>query len=80
MRLVLKKNDGICLRGNNQGKRLKCAGGILWVTQAGDQTDYFLLEGEEFIIHSSGTVIIEARKDAMVALEGIAGQLRGLCN
>jgi len=76
MRLDLKKNDGICLRGNHQGKRLKCGGGILWVTQAGDQTDYFLLEGEEFIIYSRGTVIIEARRDATVALEGFIPQSR----
>lgn len=76
MRLDLKKNDEICLRGNNQGKRLKCAGGILWVTQAGDQTDYFLLEGEECTIHSRGTVIIEARRDATITVAGFTRRNR----
>ncbi len=52
------------------------------MTQAGDPVDYVLAGKEEFTIRSSGTVIIEARRDATVTVEAVqqaGGLLRNLC-
>jgi hypothetical protein len=76
MRLDLGKDNAISLRGNNEGNRVRCDGGVVWVTQAGDPADYVLVKGEELTIRSRGTVIIEARRDAMVTVEGGTGPAR----
>jgi hypothetical protein len=69
MQIRLTKNDGLSLRGDNRGMCISCDEGIVWLTQQGDPTDHFLAPGEEFIIRCTGTVIVEARRNATLSLQ-----------
>ena len=52
------------LAGIDRGDAIMVTQGTLWVTQEGDPQDYVLSEGERFIAHRHGTVVVEALTDA----------------
>ncbi len=47
------------LSGDRRGWNIACAGGRLWITQAGDPIDYALNTGEQFRVSRSGVVVIQ---------------------
>ncbi|MBI5181940.1 MAG: DUF2917 domain-containing protein [Nitrospirae bacterium] len=61
----IRLQDGAIIRieGNCNGIRISCNTGIIWVTQENDYEDYFLREGEDFVINRHGLVIITALTD-----------------
>lgn len=52
------------LAGIDRGDAILVTQGILWVTQEGDPQDYVLSQGERFVAHRHGTVVVEALTDA----------------
>lgn len=52
------------LAGIDRGDAIVVTQGTLWVTQEGDPQDYVLSEGERFIAHRHGAVVVEALTDA----------------
>jgi hypothetical protein len=56
----------------NQGRKMvghaiRCLSGTLWVTQEGDGRDYVLAPGDEFVIESTGVIVVQAFAPALVA-------------
>ncbi len=47
------------LAGDRRGLRITCAGGTLWVTQAGDPEDYYVGAAEEFTVTKAGPVVVQ---------------------
>lgn len=68
MLIRLAKNGGFKIEGDCRGILIRCEEGILWITQTGDPNDHFLAPQQEFIISRKGTVIVEARRDACIAV------------
>lgn len=48
------------------GMTIECEQGIVWITSTGDINDHTLLAGETYIVDNSGSLVIEAVKDAVV--------------
>ncbi len=47
------------LAGDHRGVRIKCTGGMLWITQDGDLDDYYLAAAEQFTITRPGTIVLQ---------------------
>jgi hypothetical protein len=58
----------LTLRGDQQGVKIHCLQGPIWVTQAGDCDDYFLKAGETFSVWRPGTVVIQGMKPARLQI------------
>ena len=43
-----------------------CKKGLVWLTQAGDNNDHVLADGEKFTLDNRGVVLIEALPEALV--------------
>ena len=55
----------------NQGRKMvghaiRCLSGTLWVTQEGDGRDHVLAAGDEFVIESTGVIVVQAFTPALV--------------
>ena len=48
------------------GHVIRCLAGTLWVTQEGDSRDHVLAAGEEFVIESTGVIVVQAFTPALV--------------
>jgi hypothetical protein len=48
------------------GYAIRCVSGSLWVTQEGDGRDHVLAAGDEFVIESPGTIVVQAFTPARV--------------
>lgn len=59
----LKDGAIIRIERNCNGIRISCYTGVVWITQENDYKDYFLREGEDFVINKHGLVIITALAD-----------------
>ncbi len=70
MLIRLPKDGGFRIEADCRGIVIRCEEGILWITQTGDPDDHFLEPQQEFIISRKGTVMVEARRDACVAVTG----------
>lgn len=66
MRLI--KGATMQLRGA-EGIEVRCDGGHLWLTEAGDPIDYFLERGASHRVRTHGVVVIEALSDAALTIE-----------
>ncbi|HEY8554186.1 MAG TPA: DUF2917 domain-containing protein [Burkholderiales bacterium] len=66
MRLCIEGRQLLLGRGQSvgvpaaRGARLQVMRGRLWLTQEGDQEDYFVAPGETFDIGRSGTTVLHA--------------------
>jgi hypothetical protein len=45
-----------------------CKKGLVWLTQAGDNNDHVLTDGEKFTLGRRGVVLLEALPDAQVRI------------
>lgn len=45
-----------------------CKKGLIWLTQAGDNNDHVLTDGEKFTLDRRGVVLLEALPDALVRI------------
>ena len=50
-------------------RRLRCTAGELWLTRAGDPSDYLLCAGESFRIAAGEDVVAQALADATFCVE-----------
>ncbi|HEX8235682.1 MAG TPA: DUF2917 domain-containing protein [Abditibacteriaceae bacterium] len=50
------------------GDTISCNGGVVWLTQTGDLTDYVLHDGERFVAQQNGKVLVQAFSAAVVCL------------
>ena len=53
------------------GLRITGIAGDLWVTQAGDQRDATVSEGERFVAGAGGKIVVEALGDAVFRVEAL---------
>lgn len=61
--------DGQALRiVRASGIEIRCVTGTLWVTEAGDYTDYFLLAGQTYRLRGNGLALVEGVGSASAAL------------
>ncbi|BCR03659.1 hypothetical protein DESUT3_07280 [Desulfuromonas versatilis] len=67
MDMLLREGEILTLQGDARGVRLRCADGVLWITQPGDSNDYLLRNGREFTVARRGTVVVLALREARVA-------------
>lgn len=67
MDLNLRQGEIVSLEGDARGVRLRCTGGLLWITQPGDSNDYLLRGGREFTVGMPGTIVVVALEQARVA-------------
>lgn len=51
-----------------KGTRVLCLAGELWITQDGDNADYFLQPGETFAIGVRGSIVVQAHRAARLLL------------
>lgn len=51
------------------GERVRCEGGLVWLTQSGDATDYLLRAGESFTAQRRGRVVVQALEPASLCVE-----------
>jgi len=58
---------------NGRGTRLRCAGGIVWITQEGSANDTVLGTGADVTLEFDGTTLAGAPHGASVVLEVHAG-------
>lgn len=56
------------------GHVIRCLSGTLWGTQEGDGRDHVLAAGEEFVIESTGVIVVQAFTPALVEFGPRAGQ------
>jgi hypothetical protein len=54
---------------DGKGARVAVTSGRVWVTQEHDIRDVLLKVGQSFVLDRNGTAIVEALKDAEIALE-----------
>lgn len=45
-----------------------CKKGLIWLTQAGDNNDHVLKDGEKFTLNQRGVVLMEALPNAQVRI------------
>ncbi len=62
--LMLKRKQMLSLAEAQPGLAIECKQGVIWITYAGDFTDYILNPGERFQPRFTGPVTIEALDDA----------------
>ena len=62
--LMLKRKQMLSLAEAQPGLAIECKQGVIWITSAGDFTDYILKPGERFEPRFTGPVTIEAIDDA----------------
>lgn len=65
--MKLTKGTTLQIRGAD-GTEIRCDGGQLWLTEAGDPNDYFLEGRESHRVRTHGVVVIEALSDAHVEI------------
>ncbi|MGZ5278622.1 MAG: DUF2917 domain-containing protein [Pseudobdellovibrionaceae bacterium] len=61
----LKKGEILAL--NEQGLSLKISRGQIWLTRAGDNKDYILLDGETLNSELNSQILIQALVDTTIA-------------
>jgi len=61
----LKKGEILTL--NEQGLSLKISRGQIWLTKAGDNKDYVLLDGETMNSELNSQILIQALEDTTIA-------------
>ncbi len=66
LELLLKKHQLLTLNEVQPQMAIECKQGVIWVTHAGDQQDYVLRAGRQYLSKGSGSVVIEAIDDACV--------------
>lgn len=69
----LTKGTTLQLRGAD-GTEIRCDGGQLWLTEAGDANDYFLEGRQSHRVRTHGVVVIEALSDATVEIHRLPPQ------
>jgi hypothetical protein len=63
----LSKGATLQLRGAD-GIEIRCLGGQLWLTEAGDPKDYFLEGTDIHRVRTHGVAVIEALSDGVVEI------------
>lgn len=58
---------------NARGAWVRCAEGVLWVTQDKDRQDYFMGPGQALRIESNGPTLVHAMRRATFRIEHAAG-------
>ena len=69
VRLLLKRNQLVALRGVKPRVAINCKEGVLWVTNSNDNRDHVLIADDKFSPRRKGTVLIEAMRDSYVDIE-----------
>lgn len=65
----LRQGQVMPLEKSAPGKRVRCLGGTLWVTQEGDPEDHILSVGEVFTVSRAGRVVVEGLTPALYRVE-----------
>lgn len=68
--MKLTKGTTLQLRGAS-GAEIRCNGGQLWLTEAGDPADYFLVGWDTHRVRADHVVVIEALSDAIVEIHRV---------
>lgn len=53
---------------DQQGQRVSCLEGIIWITQHRDERDIVLKAGQSFVLDRPGLAIVFALQDALITL------------
>jgi len=53
----------------DEGERICCTRGVVWLTQSGDGMDYLLRAGESFTARTRGHVVLQGMEDAQLCVE-----------
>lgn len=59
---------------DQQGQRITCLEGLLWVTQHRDQRDIVLMPGDSFILDKPGLAIVFALRDSLLTVGSAASE------
>lgn len=68
MVISMKRDDVVSLSGGQRGITVCCDDGTVWVTVAGDSSDYILSAGKELTVSRRGKIVIMAEKSSSVRL------------
>ncbi|BDV41099.1 hypothetical protein GURASL_00220 [Geotalea uraniireducens] len=71
MTINLDRDETVRLEGDARGAIIACLAGVLWITQEGDATDHLVEAGGQFTVERQGLVLVEARRDAQLAIRGV---------
>ena len=67
--ILLVEREVLDIR-DGKGIEVRCLGGNVWITQAGDRGDIVLQGGESFVLHRNGLALVTALLGpAMVVLQ-----------
>ena len=72
--LYLKRREVLNLNHPQPGVAIECEKGVLWLTVTGGGKDYTLATGEKYIVRETGSVLIEAVRNAVVNLKHPDGE------
>ena len=67
--LVLAPRELVSMRSNGKSCRVSCVAGRVWITEPGNRNDTVLGPGQEVIVASRGTIVMEALRTATVRVE-----------
>ncbi len=68
MALPMHRGSMYCIPTVQRGATVVCERGVLWLTQANDPVDHFLLPGQRYTLKKRGKVLIEAMREASVSI------------
>lgn len=63
----LPHHETLALR-DARGARVRCASGVIWLTEEGVEDDVFLRAGEEYVLSGKGLALLRAEADASIVL------------
>lgn len=69
LELILKKRQLLSLNEVQPHMAIECKQGVIWVTHSGEQQDYILRPGRQYLPKGKGSLVIEAIDDACVNIE-----------
>ena len=72
MVISMKRDDVVSLRKGRGNITVRCTYGTVWVTVAGDCTDYILSSGQSLASLRKGKIVIMAQKNSSLEISGNA--------
>ncbi|NMC12768.1 MAG: DUF2917 domain-containing protein [Chloroflexi bacterium] len=66
--VTLRSNEIMRLKKSDKQLRIKCLGGIAWITQPDDPEDYILQANETIDITKKGLVLVQALPETTICI------------
>lgn len=72
--LVLARGEVVSFKTEGRSCRISCVSGRVWVTAAGQSTDYLMAAGNEVTLPAGSKVVIEGLQESMARVQARAAE------